>query len=655
MTMQRLLGICAAVVLSFGNIVPCAIAYAGSPPPLAAYGQLPGVEMMALSPSGERLAIVGLAENVRRLVVLDANKKPLLAIPVGDAKVRGIYWAGEDRVLIMKSETTKLDAGFSTDMTELFTMVVVPLNGDKLWSVFANDEKITGGVRGFYGIRQRDGRFYGYFGGLTYKGDFRSPVGYLTSGGPVLYEVDLQNRQSRMVAPRFENDGFRQWVLGKDGKVAATLDYISTNGTWTIRNADGTKIQEGANPLGDVGLVGLGTTVETVILSDERENGEVRWFETPLGGGASKEILADVYVHKYFTDTNTGRLIGYQQEGDTPAYTFSDPRQQKIVSAAMKAFPGLIVHLIDWSENFDRLVVMTEGADDPQTWWKIDIANGKAEEIGFSYPIDHADVGPVQVFKYNAGDGTAIEGVLTLPPGRDPKNLPVVVLPHGGPAARDYPGFDWWAQAFASRGYAVLQPNFRGSTGYGAAFQHAGNGQWGRIMQSDISDGLAALAKQGIVDPKRACIMGASYGGFAALAGVTLQHGIYRCAVSVAGVSDVARLASTNIVGSNYDKAMRHAVEQELGARRDLRAISPINFATAADAPILLIHGKDDIVVPYDQSNDMAVALQRAGKPVELVTLTDEDHWLSRSSTRQEMLEAAMRFMEQHNPADPVR
>lgn len=149
--------------------------------------------------------------------------------------------------------------------------------------------------------------------------------------------------------------------------------------------------------------------------------------------------------------------------------------------------------------------------------------------------------------------------------------------------------------------------------------------------------------------------MGASYGGFAALAGVTLQHGIYRCAVSVAGVSDVARLASTNIVGSNYDKAMRHAVEQELGARRDLRAISPINFATAADAPILLIHGKDDIVVPYDQSNDMAVALQRAGKPVELVTLTDEDHWLSRSTTRQEMLEAAMRFMEQHNPADPVR
>jgi dipeptidyl aminopeptidase/acylaminoacyl peptidase len=149
--------------------------------------------------------------------------------------------------------------------------------------------------------------------------------------------------------------------------------------------------------------------------------------------------------------------------------------------------------------------------------------------------------------------------------------------------------------------------------------------------------------------------MGASYGGFAALAGVTLQHGIYRCAVSVAGVSDVARLASTNIVGSNYDKAMRHAVEQELGARRDLRAISPINFATGADAPILLIHGKDDIVVPYDQSNDMAVALQRAGKPVGTGDSDGRGSLAFAQHNPAEMPAAACASMEQHNPADPVR
>src|SRR6202007_2715282 len=123
--------------------------------------------------------------------------------------------------------------------------------------------------------------------------------------------------------------------------------------------------------------------------------------------------------------------------------------------------------------------------------------------------------------------------------GREAKGLPLVVMPHGGPEAHDRPGFDWWAQAFASRGYAVFQPNFRGSDGSGDAFRDAGFGQWGRKMQTDISDGVAELARRGIVDPKLVCIVGASYGGYAALAGVTLQHGLYRCAVSYAGVANM--------------------------------------------------------------------------------------------------------------------
>jgi dipeptidyl aminopeptidase/acylaminoacyl peptidase len=200
----------------------------------------------------------------------------------------------------------------------------------------------------------------------------------------------------------------------------------------------------------------------------------------------------------------------------------------------------------------------------------------------------------------------------------------------------------------------VLQPNFRGSTGYGPAFRRAGYGQWGRKMQSDVSDGLTALAAQGIVDPKRACIMGASYGGYAALAGVTLQKGLYRCAVAVAGVSDVAKMASTDIQESGYDDTLKRALKEELGERKDLRPISPVNFAAQADAPILLIHGKDDTVVPYGQSTAMAGALREAGKPVEMVTLPGEDHWLSRSETRLAMLEAAVRFITANNPPDPA-
>jgi len=226
------------------------------------------------------------------------------------------------------------------------------------------------------------------------------------------------------------------------------------------------------------------------------------------------------------------------------------------------------------------------------------------------------------------------------------------MLPHGGPHAYDEQAFDWWAQAFASRGYAVFQPNFRGSTNRDDAFVRAGYGEWGRKMQTDISDGLEELVRQGIVDPKRACIVGASYGGYAALAGVTLQQGLYRCAVSVAGVSDLSLMYNTDYRESGQVGLLRRSLLEELGPRSGFGAASPRRLAAQADAPILLIHGREDTVVPYEQSAKMADALKDAGKPHRLVDLGEEDHWLSRSSTRMKMLEEAMAFVQEHNPAD---
>jgi dipeptidyl aminopeptidase/acylaminoacyl peptidase len=262
----------------------------------------------------------------------------------------------------------------------------------------------------------------------------------------------------------------------------------------------------------------------------------------------------------------------------------------------------------------------------------------------------------VRRITYAAADGMQIPAYLTLPRAAAARNLALIVLTHGGPAARDTADFDWWAQALADQNYAVLRPNYRGSD-LDRRFLAAGFGEWGRKMQTDLSDGVRYLAKEGIVDPARVCIVGASYGGYAALAGVTLDPGVYRCAIAVAGISDLKRwldwvntknLQSHNVSQRYWDRFMG------VSGPGDplLDAISPIKHLAAVNVPVLLIHGRDDTVVPFEQSSVMFDALRREKKDVELVTLQHEDHWLSRSETRLQMLQASVAFLRAHNPPD---
>ena len=400
-------------------------------------------------------------------------------------------------------------------------------------------------------------------------------------------------------------------------------------------------------------LIAFGHDGSSVIYSIQDGEGNTRWLEVPLAGGASKELLAGVGVERTFVDRLSGRMIGYRTSDEEPKTVMTDPAEQSALTRTFKAFAGREPELVDWTPGFTKILVRTSGNGDSGTVYMVDVAAKRAEAIGLERPAIAAEqVGPVSRVSYKAQDGLEMNGVLTLPPGREAKNLPVVMMPHGGPAAHDSPRFDWWAQALASRGYAVFQPNFRGSTGSTDAFRHAGDGQWGRTMQTDISDGLAELAKRGIVDPRRACIVGASYGGYAALAGVTLQKGLYRCAVSVSGVSDLKLRYFAKLAETANDKMLSRILREQMGDPGGYDAVSPRRFAAKADAPVLLIHGKDDVVVDYKQSALMADALKDAGKPHELITLLAEDHWMSREETRKRMLSETIRFVQAHNPAD---
>jgi dipeptidyl aminopeptidase/acylaminoacyl peptidase len=387
----------------------------------------------------------------------------------------------------------------------------------------------------------------------------------------------------------------------------------------------------------------------------DQNRGSYEYREFSIAGSAPGAVNTEGMASPVI-DPTTHLWIGEELLNDQREMTFFAPALEARWRGARKAFPNNIVHLKSWSTDFNRLIVFTEGGDDSGTYWLVDILKHSADPIGTPYPtVKSADVGPVQMVDYRASDGLALRGVLTLPPGKQPKALPLVVLPHGGPAARDYPGFDWWAQAFASRGYAVFQPNFRGSAGYGIQFRNAGMGEWGRKMQTDISDGVADLAKRGIVDPKRACIVGASYGGYAALAGVTVQQGLYRCAVSVAGVADLSDMLVhehkvSDAPSSSSIRYWRAFMGATSSSDSRLTPITPTALADKADAPILLIHGNKDTVVPIDQSETMESALKRAGKLVEFVKMDNEDHWLSREETRIVMLKSAVAFVEKYNP-----
>jgi dipeptidyl aminopeptidase/acylaminoacyl peptidase len=638
----RLAASIAAVLMFTLAAVPATAA-----PPLEAYGKLPGIDMAALSLSGRYYAMVGEVAGERRLVVVEVGGKPVTVAPIGDHKVRDLVWAGDDHVLLFTSRSTGLGPRFKLLKYEVGELLVLnPKTKQSFWALTKGAD--GNGVWGYHGVRLIGGKWYAFLGGLKFNKALTGRAIFKDSH-PDLFRVDLQSGDAKLID---EDDGgfsVRSWVVGAQGSVDAVLDYDQRSGEWAVRRPGQQPLASGVDQFGDTLLAGKGRQDGTVIYRERDADGEDSWIETRLDTGGKLVLFRGIHIADQFRDPWTDVWIGYRRDADRPDNRFFDEAIQDRVRAAQHAFPGMNVQLKSWDLLFGHLIVHTDGRGDAGTWWLADIATGRAEEIGRSYPLVRtADVAPVSVVNYTAADGMEMAGVLTLPPGREAKGLPLVVMPHDGPAERDYPQFDWFAQAFASRGYAVFQPNFRGSEGYGVAFRQAGYGQWGGKMQTDISDGVAELARQGIVDPGRACIVGQAYGGYAALAGVTLQKGLYRCAVGVAAITDLDRMR--NFLANKYGRVgpALHDFDAEVG--RELEAISPARQAARADAPVLLIHGKDDTEVPIDQSRTMERALRAEGKPVAFVELPGEDHWLSREDTRLAMLKAAVGFVEQHNP-----
>ncbi len=622
-----------------------------TPPPLSAYGKLPGFEDAARSPSGELIAAVAEIQGKRLLIIKPHQGDPLRVEPLGPIKLRGLGWAGDDTVLLMLSQTEDLGFNWRVDDMEVYKMLAIPAHGGDFKVMFADQRDIATGVFGNFGTRKVDGKWRIFAGGvrMTETGRSRYQLMHMRRA---LFSLDPVSLKPSRIEREASEGRYRDWIVGPDGRTAATFNLAYSNGDWDIRGPDGKVLASGKDPAGRTGLVGMGRKADEIVYYEfDEQLGERVWYALSLTDGSRRESLPDIEVSRIYRDRATGLMIGYREGTTKRRNVFFGERHAKISEKIDTAFKGYNVTFIDWTLDMSHVILQVDGNSNAGTWFHVDINTFRADPIGIERPdILPEAVGPFSIVDYTAQDGLEMDGILTLPPGREAKNLPVIMLPHGGPASYDTASFDWWAQAFASRGYAVFQPNFRGSTNRGAAFKDAGDGEWGSKMQTDISDALAMLAEKGIADPKRACIVGASYGGYAALAGVTLQQGIYRCAVSVAGISDLALMRRTDLYETGNNKMLKISFERQLGPKSNLDDLSPRSHAAAVGVPIMLIHGRDDTVVYFEQSEKMADALKDAHKPYEFVELEGEDHWLSKAETRQHMLNASVAFVEEHNP-----
>ncbi|WP_454599271.1 alpha/beta hydrolase family protein [Qipengyuania sp. SM2507] len=371
-------------------------------------------------------------------------------------------------------------------------------------------------------------------------------------------------------------------------------------------------------------------------------------IEVPLDGvGEPKVVMArnDVDVDRLIRIGRQRRVVGASYATEKRAVEYFDPELKAFAAQLQEALPGKpLINIVGASADENRLLIAASSDTDPGMVYLYDQATRELSEIMplREHLVDRT-MGAMRPISFPAGDGTQIPGYLTLPPGSDGKGLPAIVLPHGGPSARDEWGFDWLVQFFVARGYAVLQPNYRGSSGYGSAWFGRNGFQAWETAIGDVNDAGRWLIAEGIADADRLAVVGWSYGGYAALQSQVLDPSLYQAIVAIAPVTDLDHLRNDARPYTNFA-----LVDAFIGQGPHVRAGSPAKHAGSFQAPVMLFHGTLDQNVAVGHSRMMADRLKDARKTVEYVEFDDLDHGLNDSKARSDMLQKIDTFLNSH-------
>lgn len=629
--MQHLLFFASAAALLTGT--------AHALPPIEAYGGLPEVRSVALSPDGRYFAYLTRQNGEEFLVVSETSGKVLGGARTGDVKARSVWFPTDNHVVLIVSETTSAygfrgkweHSGAISYNIKTKVMKTMMRGTEELFPAQTGLGRIVGRLKDSNKVFMP-----AFIGAATSDPDYS------------LLKVDLDTGRGSVVAKGAPETS--DWIVSDDGVVLAREDWDDKDDYYKIlTKKDGgleTVYRETKIELPTYGVNGVTADKSALIVSTRPKGSQFyQLFKMSYDGQLSAPIFSPPNKEAEQILSNGNRVVaGVRYSGMLPSYEFFDPALTQAMKDIATLNPESATYLVDWTSDFSKLLLQIEGSERAPSFWIFDRGTSTISRIARAYAaIDDNDIGPVTTIEYKARDGRKIPSIITRPPGTElGQTLPLIVMPHGGPESYDAVGFDWMAQYFASRGYLVLQPNFRGSDGFGDDHRKAGHGEWGGRMQDDITDGVNLLVKYKWADPERVCIVGSSYGGYAALAGGAYTPDLYKCVAAIAPVTDLSAILSEAKRDAGKESAIYEYLESRIGDRgkdkAKIEAISPVNAAADFKAPVLLIHGADDTVVPYAHSTKMEAALKKAGKSVRLVKLKGEDHWLSVSDTRLQTL-----------------
>ncbi|MCP1469991.1 dipeptidyl aminopeptidase/acylaminoacyl peptidase [Sphingobium sp. OAS761] len=613
------------------------------------FAALPLMDGPALSPDGTRIATRVAVNGEQQLVIAELRDGPdrIHMLGLRDNDLNWWKWVNDDWLIIGLGAETSVQG--------------MPWYISRVAGVKRDGSKINVLARSTAGQNADDVIWVARDGTPRILLSYQTSI-YSNQPGfwPQVDEIDVSTGRTRTVQTSRNN--VRGWYADATGTVRMGVGFDDATRTGILfYRPDGKSrfrtVDRADRRKGEKLIVPLIFTADPgkAIASDDKEGSDAL-YELDL---ATLQLGRKIFAAPGFdvgwveASRSGDALAGVHYVADAPTVHWFDPDLARIQADIDKAVGDRRARIISTSSNGQRMIVHVGTPDQPGLYYYYDTAAGTMNLL--SKVSDRFAPGvrlaPVRTIRYKARDGLEIAAVLTVPAGRDPRNLPLILMPHGGPFARDAEEWDWWVQFLAWRGYAVLQPNYRGSSGYGTAFAEKGEGQWGLSMQDDLNDAVDWAVQQGLADPKRVCIVGASYGGYAAMRAAQRDPGRFRCAVSYAGVSDLAAM-------TRYDRRfLYHRTRNDWMKEQapDFAAVSPINAAAQFGTPILMVHGRKDRRVPVGQSREMAEKLKAAGK-VEgrdyiYVEQPLADHHFSREADRADFLERLDAFLRAHNPA----